>query len=465
MTRELEDALEVWLRKNQDSMVEDIIELSKIRSVAGPPEGEYPFGSECARVLEAADRIARRRGFKLNNHSHYCATMLLPGRTGKTIGLFGHLDVVPEGSGWQTSPFSPVVRDGHIFGRGSGDNKGPSIAAICLLQFIREHGIEFVHSLMLYYGTCEEAGMFDIEWYLKHFAPPEISIVPDGTFPVCNGEKGRLSANLITDISGSNIVSFAGGIAANVIPEHASIVLRGPSPDKVRNAMGAGFIVETVPEGVRIGTNGVLAHAAHPETGVSAIHKLTSAVTASGLTNGRGTSVLSALAEALASPWGEGLGITLEDSLSGRLTAIGGLVSIKDERLIQSLDIRFPVTAAGEDVLKAMKSKTTPAGFAVEDVNIKPPHYLPPDTPVVAILTDTFREFFGEDLPPFVSGGGTYAGKLPNAVAFGARLVSRPRPGGDTRGGGHQADECVSIEGMEDMIRIYLISLLRLDRL
>jgi succinyl-diaminopimelate desuccinylase len=307
--------------------------------------------------------------------------------------------------------------------------------------------------------------MYDIEWYLKHFAPPEISVVPDGTFPVCNGEKGRLTANLTTDISKSNIASFVGGVASNAVPECASIILRGPSLDEARNVMGADFRVDATLEGVRIDAKGVMAHAAHPETGVSAIQKLASAVALSDLANEQGTSVLSALSKAFISPWGAGLGISFEDSLSGRLTAVGGLVSTRGGHLTQSLNVRFPITATGEDVLEALKLKMIPAGFAVEDVKITPPHYLPPDTPIVAILTDTFREFFGEDLPPFVSGGGTYAGKLPNAVAFGARLVNRPRPGGNTRGGGHQVDECVSIEGMEDMIRIYLISILRLDRL
>jgi succinyl-diaminopimelate desuccinylase len=465
MTKELEDTLEAWLRKNRDSMVEDIVELSRVRSVVGPPEGEYPFGAECARVLEVAGQIARRRGFKLDNHAHYCATTVLPGRTDRTIGMFGHLDVVPEGSGWSTPPFSPVIKGGHIFARGPGDNKGPSVAALCLLQFIREQDVKLDHSLMLYYGTCEEAGMDDIEWYLKHFAPPEISVVPDGTFPVCNGEKGRLTANLATDISGSNIVSFIGGTTVNAVPERASIVLRGPSLGEARGAMEDGFTIEATPKGVRIDAKGVLAHAAHPEEGMSAIHKLASAVAASGLANERGTSILSALSEAFASPYGAGLGILYEDSLSGPLTAVGGLVSTEGERLTQSLDVRFPITVAGEDVLNALKRKMMSVGFTVEGAKIKTPHYLPPDTPIVALLTDTFREFFGEDLPPFVSGGGTYAGKLPNAVAFGARLVSRRRPGGDTRGGGHQVDECVSIEGMEDMIRVYLRSMFRLDRL
>ena len=37
----------------------------------------------------------------------------------------GHTDVVPPGdvAGWNTDPFTPVVKDGCIFGRGSADMK------------------------------------------------------------------------------------------------------------------------------------------------------------------------------------------------------------------------------------------------------------------------------------------------------------------------------------------------------
>ncbi|MGI9488262.1 MAG: succinyl-diaminopimelate desuccinylase [Geminicoccaceae bacterium] len=45
--------------------------------------------------------------------------------------LAGHTDVVPAGDleRWQSPPFSPVVRDGHLFGRGAADMKG-SVAAM-----------------------------------------------------------------------------------------------------------------------------------------------------------------------------------------------------------------------------------------------------------------------------------------------------------------------------------------------
>jgi acetylornithine deacetylase len=52
----------------------------------------------------------------------------LPASDGRITGgavLSGHTDVVPvDGQNWQSDPFSPVVREGRLYGRGSADMKG-----------------------------------------------------------------------------------------------------------------------------------------------------------------------------------------------------------------------------------------------------------------------------------------------------------------------------------------------------
>ena len=63
-------------------------------------------------------------------------------------------------------------------------------------------------------------------------------------------------------------------------------------------------------------------------------------------------------------------------------------------------------------------------------------------------------------------GGGTYARKLPNAVAFGLGMnlpglapCPLTKPG---RGGAHQADENISLQALLTGLKIYLLSLLEI---
>lgn len=63
---------------------------------------------------------------------------------GRSLILQGHLDVVPEGplDMWTNPPFDPVVKDGWMYGRGAGDMKAGTVAAIFALDAIRAAGFE-----------------------------------------------------------------------------------------------------------------------------------------------------------------------------------------------------------------------------------------------------------------------------------------------------------------------------------
>lgn len=134
-------------------------------------------------------------------------------------------------------------------------------------------------------------------------------------------------------------------------------------------------------------------------------------------------------------------------------------------QLVQTLDIRYPVTAESGKLISALRNTVSRAGFSADKLTDSPPLYYPPDHPMIKLLNDTCNQVLGLDLKPYVIGGGTYARKLPMAVAYGHLLRGRPRPGGSGKGGGHQVDECVSLQGLEDLMRVYLQALLRLDKL
>ena len=175
-----EQIIDRFLDKYRTEYLDDIMSLVRIRSVSTPDSGgKYPFGSGCAEVLDAALAMGSRMGFAAENHAYYCGSILMPGMTKSEIGMFAHLDVVPEGDGWLKPPYSPYIKDGWLYGRGSSDNKGPAVTALYAMRCLQESGVRLRHTVRLFLGCSEENGMSDIEYYLKHFPAPEYSFVPD----------------------------------------------------------------------------------------------------------------------------------------------------------------------------------------------------------------------------------------------------------------------------------------------
>ncbi len=63
---------------------------------------------------------------------------------GKSLILQGHCDVVPVGplDMWDTPPFSPVIKDGRMYGRGACDMKSGTIGALYALDAIKAAGLK-----------------------------------------------------------------------------------------------------------------------------------------------------------------------------------------------------------------------------------------------------------------------------------------------------------------------------------
>ena len=77
---------------------------------------------------------------------------------GRSLMLSGHIDTVPPGSGeWTSSPWSGLVEDGRLYGRGSYDMKGGLVAAFAVIVALKESGVQLSGDLL-----CES--VIDEEW-------------------------------------------------------------------------------------------------------------------------------------------------------------------------------------------------------------------------------------------------------------------------------------------------------------
>ena len=464
---ELSMKIDQWIKDNTDAFVSDLRRLVAVPSVSQENEGGYPFGRNCAKVLDEAGAVAAKYGFTVENHEYYCGSLLVKGRleNPKRIGLFAHLDVVPLGEDWQYPPLGCTLKDGYLIGRGVGDNKGPGVCGLYALRFLKEQGIKLDNDVVLYLGLSEETGMSDIDYFCKTQKVPDFGLVTDTNFPVCYGEKGLMRAK-IRHLAEGNLVGFHAGSVVNVIPSKAEAVVRGISQEEARKRMEKNrrITVEEDKEGVRITASGISRHAAFPEGSLNAVHVLAEALDASGILTGSSREAVKALSVLTGDDYGHGAGIPFEDQESGKLTCIGSLARLEDGVLSVSFDIRYPVTVKGEDVEEAFQERVNGMGFSYEAGQLSPPAYVPLSHPYIPLLSSICDYVQGKHYEPYTMGGGTYSRHLPAAIGFGPGVPDAPNPFGDGHGQGHQPDECVPLDMLLKGIKTYILSLVELDK-
>ncbi|WP_075982007.1 peptidase [Bacillus massilinigeriensis] len=79
---------------------------------------------------------------------------------GKSIILNSHIDVVPEGDkgDWEEDPFSGIIHEGRLYGRGSTDMKGGTVALLLAIESIISSDIKLKGDVIFQSVIEEESG-------------------------------------------------------------------------------------------------------------------------------------------------------------------------------------------------------------------------------------------------------------------------------------------------------------------
>lgn len=102
-----------------------------------------------------------------------------------TVLLYGHYDVQPPDplDKWLSPPFEPTIRDGRIYARGVGDNKGQHFAQILAIEsHLKVHGTLPCNVILLLEGE-EEIGSPNIEGFVqanKAMLKADLAVTADG---------------------------------------------------------------------------------------------------------------------------------------------------------------------------------------------------------------------------------------------------------------------------------------------
>ncbi|MFF2885949.1 Sapep family Mn(2+)-dependent dipeptidase [Paenibacillus sp. NPDC057967] len=461
----MDEKIREWIEQQQGALLEDIAGFVRIPSVASyDPSSSYPFGERCAEALQYVLDLGQRYGFQTINREYYCAEISIGDAAKRSVGIWGHADVVPAGKGWIYPPFACTVRDGFLIGRGVQDNKGAVIAVLYALRFIQELGIPLNYHLRHIIGSGEEIGMHDVAYYRKHYTIPDFNIVADSGFPVCYGEKGMLSVTLNCDLSDRSIVRLRGGEASNSVPGYAELVVRRDDAAIAKlSSLPPVIQYSESEEEIILSAAGKAGHAAFPHGTYNAIAVLLEPLLECAWFEGSVHKQLEKIYEICRYHDGLALDIQCEDAISGALTCVGTKLQAQDGKLALELNIRYPIQQSSETMLQQLEG----SGFTLSHVHISEPSYYNPDTPEVDRLMKVYRDVTGERAEPFVMGGGTYARKLSHAVGFGPGLPADLSPLHFPEGHGHihGPDEVQSIPNLLTALKIYIKALLELNEL
>lgn len=428
-------------------------ELLRIPSVKAEGRPGQPFGPGPAQALERALAEGERLGFAVRNVEGY-AGHVEAGGGGELVGVLCHLDVVPAGDGWSRPPFGGEVADGFLVGRGAVDDKGPSAAALYAMAAVARAEPRWRRRLRLIFGTDEESGWADMDFYLAREERPQLGFSPDADFPIVHAEKGILTFDAVAPFpagpaDGGSVTELEGGSRPNVVPGSAvARVGRGWSPSR-RPSAEPGTGVEATGEagGWRLRARGRAAHGSTPAEGVNAVGLLLDELLAGDGLDPRQRPLVESL-RAMLAPDGSGLDAAVSDPVSGALTANLGVVRLEEGRLRATFNLRYPVSFRKEELLERIERRLAGAGWRIDLVEDQPPHHVPADAPIIRLLARAYEEVTGEPATLLAIGGGTYARLIPGGVAFGPLLPGRPELA-------HRADERIALEDLRRAARIW----------
>ena len=154
--------------KRKDEIIKDLQDLIKIPSeltTFDPNRENMPFGQGPKQALDFMMELGKRDGFKTHEYDGYAGDIEY-GDQSEFVAMLGHLDVVPAGNDWVNPPYEGVIIDNIMYGRGTEDDKGPTIAAYYALKILKELKVPLTKRIKLILGTDEESGSRCIEYYL-----------------------------------------------------------------------------------------------------------------------------------------------------------------------------------------------------------------------------------------------------------------------------------------------------------
>ncbi|MEH6943467.1 dipeptidase PepV [Bacillus sp. JJ722] len=459
--------------KRKEALIKDTQTFLQIKSVLDEENGtaNAPLGKGIQEALQFMLSKGKEEGFITKDVEHLAGHIEM-GQGENILGILCHVDVVPEGDGWTTDPYSADIRDGKIYARGALDDKGPTMAAFYAMKIVHELKLPLSKRVRMILGTDEESDWRCVDTYFKHEEMPQLGFAPDADFPIIFAEKGiwdfymKQSTTNGEQSGAVTVKQFESGRRFNMVPDLATVVLEVTAESNKLEEAFKTFIEEHNLKGtyqangtsVSISIEGVSAHGMEPKNGVNAGLYLAAFLKNMDLSQ-QATAFFTFVTDYL---WndsrGESFNIAFKDEATGDVTLNIGLVNYNEQDGgTIGVNLRYPVSYNYEDATKQLETVLQQQGFTISTVSHSGPHHVDANSFLVQTLSEVYEGQTGEKAELLAIGGGTYARSLEAGVAFGPLFPGREDIA-------HQKDEYMFIEDLLKATALYAEAIYRLAK-
>ncbi|MFW9984151.1 MAG: M20 family metallopeptidase [Candidatus Odinarchaeota archaeon] len=140
------------------------------------------------------------------------------------VTIYAHMDVVPIEEPWTKDPFSPVIENGKLYGRGAIDMKCGIASIVVALEILHELGLQPQYNIICTLCTDEEIGVYPGIYHLA--------------------KKGYVQGHVINTELGAQMPFLIAGVAGNI---DVKIRTKGRSCHSGINFLGINAIEAMIP--------------------------------------------------------------------------------------------------------------------------------------------------------------------------------------------------------------------------
>ena len=392
-----------YIEEHTEEMLEDLRQLIAIPSESDDHE-------KVREALIFTVELAKKYGLEARTVLQDQVGIVELGEGDETLGILTHVDVVPAGdpAAWVTEPYSMDIRDGRIYGRGTLDDKGMVIASIYAMRAVKELGIPLTKKVQLIIGTQEEVEWTDMDAYVEEYPLPDYGFTPDGSYPVCNIEKGYIDQIMEFDVSGGEpdgvfLKALEIGTAANVVPGRAEAELSN---------------------GEKIVVTGKQCHSSQPENGVNAMLLMGEELKKRDLSENRLLDILLDICSDFGDPECGKLGFRsdseyFEGEFVHRNIISPTVLSAKDGTASLTVNVRTAYGSDNKEISDILTGWAEAHGGRTASVDSQKPVFVPKNRPFIQTFAKAYEDVTGLENEFVLEYGGTYAKAMPNIVSWG----------------------------------------------